>query len=169
MLVGFAGAISLPAPGLAEGSPSLLLDPTSPTGTAIGAESGELLNPPVPPAPGPGLPLPLRSFTLAALGLVTGDVPIAISFGVDALPAGLLYFSVDRGSTGIGGLFPPDVDSERASGAAGDVYRSFFPPNHTLVLDGDGVGGSPAPDGIGLDETGGAIDDMRWPPAPRSW
>jgi hypothetical protein len=149
-----------PAALHAEGTPSLLLDPDSPTLATIGAEAGEILDPPIPPAPGPGLPPPLRSFTLAALGLVAGDVPVAISFGRDALPGGILHFSVDRTSSGIGGLFPPDVASERASGAAGDVYRSFFPPNHTLVLDGDGVSSSGSPDGLGLDESGAQIDDL---------
>ena len=55
-------------------------------------------------------------------------------------------------AVGLGGLFPPDVDSEEASGAAGDIYRRFFPPNNTLVLDGYGVGGSPPPLGLGLDD-----------------
>jgi len=149
-----------PAEPRAEGGPTLLLDASSPTLTLIGAEAGEPLNPPAPPASGPGLPPPLRSFTLAALGLVAGDVPTALSFGLDALPGGILHFSVDRSSTGIGGLFPPDVDSERSSGAAGDVYRSYFPPHHTLVLDGDGVSASGSPDGIGLHESGGSIDDL---------
>lgn len=49
------------------------------------------------------------------------------------------------------------MNSERASGAAGDVYRSFFPPSHTLVFDGDGSGGFA---GLGLDESG-PIDDIR--------
>jgi hypothetical protein len=143
----------------AAGAPGFLLDSGSPTGSAIGAAPGEILQPAAPPAPGPGLPLPIRSFDLPALGLVSGDVPLALSFGLDAVPAGTLHFSVDRGSSGIGGLFPPDVDSEVGGGAAGDVYRSFFPPSHTLVLDGDGLGGTPAPDGLGLDE-GGPIDDL---------
>jgi hypothetical protein len=147
--------------GLASAAaPSVALDATSPTLAAIGAQAGELLTPAAPPGPGPSLAPPFRSIDLSALGLVSGDVPIALSLGLDALPAGTLHFSVDRAARGIGGLFPPDVDSERTSGAAGDVYRSFFPPNHTLELDGDGDGGSPAPDGIGLDESGPNIDDM---------
>jgi hypothetical protein len=147
--------------GLARSAaaPSLALDPTSPTLTGIAAEAGEVLNPAAPPAPGPLAP-PVRSFTLEALGLVAGDVPTTLSFGFDAIPSGVFFFSVDRAARGVGGLFPPDVDSERASGAAGDVYRSFFPPNHTLVLDGDGEGGSPPPDGLGLDEDGPSIDDL---------
>jgi len=159
-LAGILASLAAPEAGRAVGSPSLLLDAASPTGATIGASAGEVLNPPNPPVPGPGLPPPLRSFPLAALGLVPGDVPRAVSFGFDALPSGILHFAVDRGSVGIAGLFPPDVASERSSGAAGDVYRSFFPPSHTLVLDGDGVGHSPPRPGLGLDEAGGAIDDL---------
>jgi hypothetical protein len=144
----------------AAGAPSFALDASSPSLTPVGAAPGELLHPAAPPVPGPGLPTPLLGFDLAALGLVPGDVPTSLSFGLDALPGGILHFSVDRGSRGIAGLFPPDVDSEFSSGAAGDVYRSFFPPNHTLELDGDGVGGSPAPDGLGLDESSNPIDDL---------
>ena len=58
-----------PANARSAASPSILLDPTSPTLATIGADAGELLNPGVPPGPGP-LPLPIRSVTLAALGLV---------------------------------------------------------------------------------------------------
>ena len=148
-----------PALARSAASPSMLLDPTSPTLASIGAEAGELLVPGVPPGPGP-LPTPIRSLTLSALGLVLGDIPNALSLGYDAIPNGVLFFSVDRSASGVGGLFPPDVDSERTSGAAGDVYRSNFPPNHTLVLDGDGLGGSPSPPGLGLDEDGSAIDDI---------
>ena len=144
----------------AGGAPSLGLGAGSPSLTAIGAAPGELLNPAAPPTPGPGLAAPVRSFDLLALGLVAGDEPMAFSYGLDALPSGILHFSVDRGARGIAGLFPPDVDSEFSSGAAGDVYRSFFPPNHKLVLDGDGVGGSPSPKGLGLDEDSNPIDDL---------
>lgn len=144
----------------AEGAPSFLLDAASPTGAAIGAAPGEVLNPAAPPAPGPGLPPPLRSFPLSAVGLVAGDVPSSLSFGLDALPQGQLHFAVDRTARGIAGLFPPDVSTERSSGAAGDVYRSYFPPNHTLVLDGNGVGTTPPTPGLGLDESGSAIDGL---------
>jgi hypothetical protein len=144
----------------ADGAPSFLLDAASPTGAAIGAAPGEVLNPSAPPAPGPGLPPPLRSFPLSSLGLVAGDVPSSLSFGLDALPQGQMHFAVDRDARSIAGLFPPDVSTERSRGAAGDVYRSFFPPNHTLVLDGNGVGTSPPASGLGLDESGSAIDGM---------
>ena len=117
----------------------MVLDPASPTLVTIGAAAGELLSPGIPPSPGP-LPDPIRSASLSALGLVSGDVPGALSFGLDAIPNGVLFFGVDRSAVGIGGLFDPDVDSERMSGAAGDIYRSNFPPNHTLVLDGRWVG-----------------------------
>lgn len=135
----------------------MMLDPGSPTLVEIGAAAGELLSPSVPPGPGP-LPEPIRSVSLAALGLVPGDVPNALTFGLDAIPNGVLFFGVDRSAAGIGGLFPPDVNSERMSGAAGDIYRSNFPPNHTLVLDGNGLNGSPLPPGLGLDEDGSPID-----------
>jgi len=146
-------------PVFAAAAPSLLLDPSSPTLGVIAAEAGEVLSPSLPPGPGP-LPGPVRAVGLSDLGLVAGDVPSALSFGVDAIPSGVLFFGVDRSATGIAGLFPPDIDSERQSGAAGDIYRSHFPPNHTLVLDGDGVGGSPASPGLGLDEDGASIDDV---------
>ena len=121
-------------------APSMLLDAGSPTLATIGAQAGDILSPAVAPAQGP-LPVPLASLGLADLGLTPGDVPVAMSFGTDAIPAGVLYFGVDRSASGVGGLFPPDVDSENASGVAGDIYRSFFPPNHTLVLDGNGQDG----------------------------
>jgi hypothetical protein len=149
---------ALPMATHAAAPPSFALDAASPSLGALGAAAGEILNPTVPPAPGIGPPV--RSVSLAALGLVAGDVPIAISFGRDALPSGRLHFSVDRAADGIAGIFPPEVASERSSGAAGDVYKSFFPPNHTLVFDGDGAGGPPAPDGLGLDESGPAIDGI---------
>ena len=148
-----------PGSARAQPAPTFGLDPTSPTLVTIGASAGEALRPAVPPAPGPLAP-PIRSLDLTALGLVAGDVPMTLSFGVDAIPSGVFFFSVDRDARAISGLFPPDVSTERSSGAAGDVYRSFFPPNHTLVLDGDGLGGSPAPDGLGLDEDGASIDDL---------
>ncbi len=148
--VGLAGA----APAAA---PSFGLDAASPSLGPLGAAPGEVLAPAVPPAPGPGLPPPLRRISLAELGLLPGDVPTALSFGRDALSGGILHFSVDRSADGVPGLFPPDVATERASGAAGDVYRSFFPPNHTIVLDGDGSGGLV---GLGLDESG-PIDAIR--------
>jgi Thrombospondin type 3 repeat/Bacterial TSP3 repeat len=144
----------------AEGAPSFLLDAASPTGVAIGAAPGEVLNPAAPPAPGPGLPVPLRALPLSSLGLVPGDVPSSLSFGLDALPHGQLHFTVDRDARGIAGLFPPDVSTERSSGAAGDVYRSSFPPHHTLVLDGNGIGNDPPVAGLGLDEGGSAIDGL---------
>ena len=68
---------------------------------------------------------------------------------------------VDRSARSTAGSFPPDVHTERSSGAAGDVYRSFFPPNHTLIFDGDGLeGGGPGSDGLGLDGSAGPLDDL---------
>jgi len=151
-LVGPPGAARAAAP------PSLALDTASPSVAILGVAAGEVLNPALPPAPGIGPPV--RTVSLAAMGLVAGDVPIALSFGRDAIPSGRLHFSVSRAANGIAGTFPPDVASERASGAAGDVYKSFFPPNHTLVFDGNGAGGTLAPDGLGLDETGQTIDGI---------
>jgi hypothetical protein len=147
----------------AGAAPSFALDPPSPTVAATGTAAGDVLNPAAPPAPAPPLPdplpLPVRSLDLAALGLVPGDVPTALSFGIDDIAGGALYFSVDRSSSGVAGSFPPDLASEGASGVSGDVYQSFFPPNHTLALDGDGRGDGP-PDGIGLDETAAPLDGL---------
>jgi hypothetical protein len=151
-LVGPPGAAGAAAP------PCFALDTGSPSVALLGVAAGEVLSPSVPPSPGIGPPV--RSVSLAAMGLVAGDVPIALSFGRDAIPSGRLHFSVSRAANGIAGTFPPDVASERPSGAAGDVYKSFFPPNHTLVFDGNGAGGTPAPDGLGLDETGPTIDGI---------
>jgi hypothetical protein len=153
-----------PADG-AGAAPSLSLDPASPTLAATATAAGEVLNPAAPPGPAPPLPAglapPVRSLDLAALGLVAGDVPTALSFGSDDIATGRLYFGVDRGSSGIAGSFPPDVASEAASGAAGDVFRSYFPPSHTRELDGDGRDGpDPPPDGIGLDETTSPLDGL---------
>ena len=120
----------------AAAAPALVLDGASPTVAVIGSVAGEVLTPAVPPLPGP-LSSPIRSFTLTALGPVAGDVPVTLSFGVDAIPSGILFFGVDRSARGIAGSFAPDVDSEWSSGAGGDVYRSFFRPNHTLVCDGE--------------------------------
>jgi hypothetical protein len=156
MLAGLGAAVWAPTAWAA--APSFTLDASSPTLGSIAADPGDVLRPAAPPAPGPGLAPPVASLDLSALGLVAGDVPLGMSFGFDALPSGSLHFSVDRGTGGIAGLFPPDIDSEGGSGVAGDVYKSFFPPNHTLVFDGDGVGGSPAPDGLGLLESGSPVD-----------
>jgi len=146
-------------PAQSAAAPSMVLDSSSPTLVTIGAVAGELLSPGVPPSPGP-LPDPIRSLSLSALGLVSGDVPGALSFAFDAIPNGVLFFGVDRSASGIGGLFPPDVASEQMSGASGDIYRSSFPPNHTLLLDGNGLNGSPLPPGIGLEEDGSPIDNL---------
>jgi hypothetical protein len=137
----------------------MLLDDASPTLGVIGAAAGEVLRPAVPPSAGP-LSAVVLSIGLTELGLVSGDVPSSLSFGFDVIPTGFLYFGVDRSAVGVGGLFPPDIDSERSSGAAGDIYRSNFPPNNTLFLDGDGLGGPPAPLGLGLDEDSSPIDDL---------
>jgi hypothetical protein len=159
VLIVAAGLCALASPAQSAAAPSMMLGPGSPTLVTIGVEVGEVLSPAVPPSSGP-LPDPVRAVSLSALGLVPGDAPTALSFGLDAVPTGVLFFGVDRSAVGLGGLFPPDVDSERTSGAAGDIYRSFFPPNNTLALDGDGLGGSPPPLGLGLDEGGSPIDDL---------
>jgi len=153
-----ATALGAP-PARAATAPSMLLDATSPTLGVIGAASGEVLRPAVPPAPGT-LPAPLRAVTLAAMGLVSGDLPASLSYGIDIIPGGRFFFSVDRGTSGIAGMFPPDVNTEQSSGNEADVYKSYFPPSNTLVLDGNGAGGSPTPKGLGLDETGSSIDDI---------
>jgi hypothetical protein len=159
-----ACALASSADARAGTAPSFALDASSPTLAATGAAAGEVLNPAAVPAPAPPLPAslapPVRSLDLASLGLTAGDVPSALSFGIDEIATGKLFFSVDRGSSGIAGSFPPDVASENSSGAAGDVFESFFPPSHTLALDGDGRGGPPDPDGLGLDESGSPIDDL---------
>ena len=159
----FSTLLALPhhaAPASAATAPSMVLDTSSPTLATIGAASGEVLRPALPPAPGT-LPAPIRAVTLADMGLVAGDLPASVSYGIDAIPAGRFFFSVDRNTTGVsGGDFPPDVYTERSSGNEADVYKSYFPPNSTLVLDGNGAGGSPAPKGLGLDETGSSIDDI---------
>ncbi len=146
-------------PALAGTAPSMVLDSSSPTLGTIGAVWGDVLRPAVPPAPGT-LPAPIRAITLAAMGLVSGDHPSSLSYGVDSIPNGRFFFSVDRNTTGIAGMFPPDVNTEHSSNNPADVYKSYFPPNNTLVLDGNGAGGSPAPKGLGLDETGTSIDDI---------
>ena len=147
------------APAFSAPAPAMILDAGSPTLSTISAQAGEILRPSQAPTIGP-LAAPVRAVTLASLGLVPGDTPTSLSFGNDALPSGIVFFAVDRSANGISGLFPPDVDTESSTGAAGDIYRSHFPPNHTLVLDGDGLTGSPSPIGLGLDETGSQIDNL---------
>ena len=157
------GALDPAAEARAGAAPSFALDPASPTLAATGTAPGEVLNPAAAPAPAPPLPDtladPVRSLDLAALGLAPGDVPTALSFGIDDIAGGRLFFAVDRSSSGIAGSFPPDVATETSSGASGDVYQSFFPPSHTLALDGDGRGDGP-PDGLGLDETAAPLDGL---------
>jgi hypothetical protein len=163
----FAALGTLAASGEARSgaAPTFALDSASPSLAATGTTAGEVLNPAAQPGPAPPLPAalapPIRSLDLAALGLVSGDVPTALSFGIDDIAGGDLFFSVDRSSSGIAGSFPPDVASEAGSGASGDVFQSFFPPSNTLVLDGDGRDdpNSP-PDGIGLDESTAPRDDL---------
>jgi len=146
-------------PALAAPAPSFMLDATSPTLTTISAAAGTILRPAVPPAPGPLSP-PVIALSIGALGLVSGDQPTTLSFGMDEIPTGTYFFSVDRSANGVSGSFPPDVSTEASGGAAGDVFKSFFPPNNKLVLDGNGLGGTPAPKGLGLKETPTPIDDL---------
>jgi hypothetical protein len=139
-------------------APSFILDATSPTVAATPTSAGDLLRPAAPPGPGPVLPAtlapPLLSIDLAALGLVAGDSVRSISFGRDEMSVGTFHFAVDRGTHGIAGSFPPDVSTEGTSDASSDVFQSFFPPNNTQALDGDGRDDpNPPPDGFGLDET----------------
>jgi hypothetical protein len=95
-------AVLCVSPSLARSTsaPSMVLDPSSPTLVTIGAVAGELLSPGVPPSPGP-LPDPIRSLSLSALGLVSGDVPGALSFGFDAIPIvdidGDSFFYIEAG------------------------------------------------------------------------
>ena len=161
-----AGSFLAVADGARAGAaPAFLLDASSPTLGAAGVTAGEGLHPAAPPGPAPPLPdglaAPILAFDLDALGLAAGDVPVALSFALDEVAIGDFFFSVDRSSDGIAGAFPPDVSTEKSSGASGDVFQSFFPPSHTLVLDGDGrAGANPPPDGIGLDETTAPRDDL---------
>jgi hypothetical protein len=81
---------------------------------------------------------------MSALGLVTGDVINAISFGDDELLQAypVITFSVSAGSTGIPGT-PPDVASEAAGGdAAGDIFSAGTlgaPTANTLLVDENGL------------------------------
>src|SRR5215468_3012452 len=135
------------APAVAN-SPSFTLSPGSPTLPLVPATAEDVLNPAVPPGPGP-LPAPVVGIPAAALGLVPGDVISSISFGVGPFaPAfGLeLLFSVDGAATGF--PFPPppaNLSCEFGGGQAlADVFQSqpFGPPlvfPNILALDGNGL------------------------------
>lgn len=127
------------------------LDPLSNTLALTGAAANELLRPGAAPAPGP-LPLPLAGFKATELGLISGDIIDALSFGDDG-PMGpsTLYFTVARGAVGVAGPLTPDVSSETLGvppltqpEAASDIFATLdpaagvFPPFHTQILDGNG-------------------------------
>lgn len=144
-------------------SPSFTLAPGSPSLPAIPATAGDILNPAVPPAPGP-LPPPVLGIPAAALGLLPGDAISGLSFGI--LPPGPapgleVLFSVDAASFGVPfGPAPANLSCEAGAGqGAGDVYLSqpFGPPlilPNILALDGNGLADSacapPALPGLGL-------------------
>ncbi len=152
-------------------SPSFTLAPGSPSLGAIPATSGDILDPSVPPIPGP-MPPPVVGIPAAALGLVPGDVLNSISFGT--LPPGpapgfQFHFSVDAASVGIPFVPPPANVSCAAPGgnSAADVFvaQPFGPPlvfPNVQALDANGIpdpGCGPPPNpGLGLIEPGG--DDV---------
>ena len=150
------------APAVAN-SPSFTLNPGSPTLPLVPATAADILNPAVPPAPGP-LPAPVIGIPAAALGLLPGDVVTSISFGlgpVAAAPGLEVLFSVDPASAGVAfGPVPPNLSCEAFAGQGyADVILSqpFGPPlalPNVLALDGNGIADSacvppPAP-GLGL-------------------
>ena len=156
-------AILVAATSARATSPSFTLSPGSPTLPLIVAGPTDILNPSVPPMPGP-IPPPVIGIPAAALGLLPGDVVTSISFGIGpAGPApGLeVLFSVDAASPGLPfGPAPANLSCEFGAGQAlADVFQSnpFGPPlllPQVLALDGNGVADSacappPAP-GLGL-------------------
>ena len=133
-------------------SPSFTLGPPSPTLGVIAATPASVLNPAVPPVPGP-IPPPIVGIPPAALGLGPGDVVNSLSYGIlppAPGPGMRVYFSVDGASVGIPfGPPPPALPCEAAGGQAlGDVFLSqpFGPPlpvPNLLALDGNGIADSP--------------------------
>jgi hypothetical protein len=145
-------AILVPAAASAQ---TLTLSSGSPSLAAIPAAPGDLLTPSGTPT---AAPPPSLVFTVAALGLLPGDIIDGISDGFDANPfsVGSVYFSVARASFGLAGPSTPNVLTESVAvppgfqaQAAGDIFVTFdpfgCPPTtypggvSTQVLDGDGA------------------------------
>ena len=128
------------------GAASFVLDPASSSLGAIGAGTADLLRPAPPGAPAIGVPA-------ADLGLLSGDVIDAMSYGDDGPIGSTLYFSVSRTSSGLAGPVTPDVASETAGVAPGtqpeassDIFTALAPfcglaggGANTQVLDGNGM------------------------------
>ncbi len=163
----------LPGAVLAQ-APSFSLSPPSPTLPAIPATPADVVNPAVPPAPGP-MPIPMPAIPGAALGLGPGDVINSISFGSAAPPPiapGLQFrFSVSPATVGIAFAPPPaNVACEAAGGQAqGDVFLSQpagppLPAPNVLAFDANGFPDSPCgpvpSPGLGLAEPPPIIDDL---------
>ena len=145
----------------------------------VALRAGSVLAPEFdPPALGP-LNLPGTEHFVATLGLAPGMNEVdAMSHGRDARPnsgivAGQLLFSVDRLSTGIGGVPWASVQSELPE-AASDAFVNVVavgavPADHTMispnvaVLDGNGMahpGTGYTRGGLGITEAGDAIDGI---------
>lgn len=130
-------------------SPSFTLSPPSPSLGVIGAGPADILNPAIPPAPGP-MPAPVVSIPAAALGLIPGDVVSSISFGVapPAFVAGLqALFSVDGASVGVAYVPPPaNLNCEAPAQQQADLFRARpvppLPLPNILALDGNGIADS---------------------------
>lgn len=139
--------------GASAASPSFTLSPPAPSLAIIPATAADVLEPAIPPVPGP-MPPPIIDIPFAALGLVPGDIINSLSYGI--LPPGpgpgvKVLFSVDTGTLGIPFAPPPaNVSCEAGAGAQahGDVFLSqpFGPPlpfPNVLALDGNGLADSP--------------------------
>lgn len=145
-VVALAGLALVPCAARAQ---VFVLDPASPSLSAVPAASSDLLTPAgLPPAPPP----PALAISAATLGLLPGDVIDAISYGDDGAVGGTLYFSVTRPSVGFfPGPMPPDAFTEVAAvppgtqpESSGDLFASFDPacaaPGfNSQVLDGNGM------------------------------
>lgn len=159
------GAVVLVPAGARATSPSFTLGPPSPTLAGIGAAPGDVLNPAVPPVPGP-VPPPIVGIPAPAMGLLPGDVVTGLSYGLlppAAAPGMGVFFSVDGPSAGAPFAPPPaNVACEAAAAQAlGDVFNAqpFGPPlplPNVLALDGNGLAdaacGPAPPPGLGLIE-----------------
>ena len=164
-----AALLSLALAGSAAAQVEFSVDRHSPL-LAGGATEGDLL------APATGMPMlapaagPVVSTPAASLGLITagcaGGGPCqvevdALSRGNDAayrtgLPAGVLWFSVERRSFGSYAAAHATVNSESplpVSDAGGDVFVSLGPSGTTFMIDGN----AGAIDGDGLASGSGHV------------
>jgi hypothetical protein len=178
VLFAIASAALLAPSSASATSPSFSLDPPSPSLPIVAATSADILNPAVPPAPGP-LPPPAIGIPGAALGLGAGDVISSISFGL--LPAApgpgmRVNFSVDGVAAGVPFAPPPaNVSCEAAGGQAGaDIYLTqpfgpILPFPNVLDIDGNGLADSPCGPpplpGLGLIEPGDNVVSLEMCPA----